>query len=298
MANFRLIRQLWERSPQRNFVSWRRRSRARRITVFDEQHPLLFVLSTGRVGTQTLAALAGLVPDILARHEPAPKLYGLSKLSYSLGDHTAVQQVLAEAFLTARRELLQLALATGQGYVETSPQLTFLAPVIRQIWPEARFIHLVRSPEVVIRSAMRRQWYAGNRTDETRITPGTDNPFARHWSEWTALQKNYWLWAETNRWISAFGSTLPSAQFVCLRSDDLFTAEDGALKLLYTLLNRPVPAHRRLRRILRQNLNAQRIGQYQPPTDLTTALGLALHDFVAKTAAAFELPFAGDEDGK
>ncbi|MCB0006087.1 MAG: sulfotransferase [Anaerolineales bacterium] len=297
MADFRLIRQLWERSPQQNYLSWRRRQTGQGLATVDAHHPLIFVLSTGRVGTQTVAALAGLAPGLVARHEPSPRLYGLGKLSYTLGNSAEAQQVLAAAIQTARYELFELAAVTGQGYVETSPQVTFLAPVLRQLRPEARFIHLVRAPESVVRSAMRRQWFAGNRADETRIVPVAADPFAMQWPDWSTLQKNYWLWAETNRWISAFGTTVPAGQFVRLCSDDLFAAQPAAIGALYGLLNRPVPATPKLQRILRQNLNAQRGGDYQPPADLARALGPTLHQFVASTAAALNLPFDGATHG-
>ncbi len=165
---------------------------------FDEKKPCIFVLSTGRVGSETLSALLALNSNIVSFHEPKPSLYKMSKVSYE-NNNPACANVIDAAFLSLRSDLFQYALKQSKGYIETSPQVTFLAPAIYRVMPNAKFIHLVRHPADVVRSGMRRKWYAGNSADTTRIVPGRSCAFTKNWSKLSSFTKNVWLWAETNQ---------------------------------------------------------------------------------------------------
>jgi hypothetical protein len=225
---------------------------------FDEAHPLVFCLSTGRAGTATLASLCALAPNVLAHHEPVPRLYRLSRLAWLSGDNPEAAAVLRAAFQAAREDSLAHALRCERGYVETSPQGTFLAPLIRQLFPEARFVHLVRHPRAVIRSALGRKWYAGNSADATRIEPRAGTAESDTWTRLSAFEKNLWLWSETNSWIERFMRTLPSGQAIRLRAEDLFAAETESCASLYNFLGSPLPTGRKIARTLSRKLNAQR----------------------------------------
>lgn len=61
---------------------------------FNDKNVCMFVLSTGRVGTATLAALLGMAKNVFTYHEPRPLLYGLSKFSYEYSDNADVSKVL------------------------------------------------------------------------------------------------------------------------------------------------------------------------------------------------------------
>ena len=228
-------------------------------------------------------------------HEPAPKLYGLGKVLYEAGPSEAVQQVAMASFTVLRGDLLKDALCNRSAYIETSPQVTFLAPAIKTLYPQARFIHLVRKPGEVVRSAMRRQWYQGNRADQTRIVPRKGSAFAISWEQWSPLQKNYWLWAETNRWIAFFMEDLPQGSGVRMMSSALFSGDPGSLAQLYESLNRPVPSYRNIDRVLRQKLNAQETGHFKMAKDLPRALGDDLYDFVNEVGKQLHLSALTEE---
>lgn len=235
------------------------------LPAFDETHLPIFVLSTGRVGTQTLAALLALSPHLFAYHEPTPKLYGLGRLAYLYRDDTTAQSVLLEAVRCARTEAWEYALEAGRGYAETSPQLTFLAPFLLELHPQARFIHLVRHPYAVIRSGMRRRWYIDHAADRSRLIPRPDNPLLQQWEHLSPLAKIAWLWAETNRYILAFTATLPVEQRLLMQAESLFTGEHATLKQLYRFARTPLPAARKIQQILDRKLNTQKTGKYPPP---------------------------------
>ena len=126
----------------------------------DARPASLFVLSTGRCGTQTLSALFALLPCVNAFHEPPPNLDHLARRVYALP--AADSELVCEALRLARGPLFQATALAGKRYVETGYYATFLAPQLRQILPDIRFLHLTRAAAPFVRSATGRDWYAGN----------------------------------------------------------------------------------------------------------------------------------------
>ena len=236
---------------------------------FDDQRPLVFVLSTGRTGTQTLAKLLNLLDNVFSYHEPSPQLTGISKLSYEHSDNDLVAKVILEAFISLRMELLTDALSFGKGYVETSPEGTFLAPIIQKAVPNVKFIHLVRDPRYVIRSAMRRNWYAGNPDDRNRIVFRTQSQIGENWETFDSFHKNVWLWTETNRWICDFTSSLPETNKLLIRSEDIFSNQQDTFKKLFSFLGNKSPNNRKIKSILGKNLNRQKTGAFPEVCDWT-----------------------------
>jgi len=240
------------------------------LKTFDEEHPCVFVLSTGRTGTETIAALFTLSGNVISLHEPSPKLYEMSRLAYEYPAEPSTRTLLAASFRSLRSELLNTSLAYGLGYVESSPQVTFLAPAILEAFPMCLFIHLMRDPRDVVRSGMRRKWYAGHPGDATRIVPGPGSEHAKRWNEYSPFQKNLWLWAETNRWILEFTSGLSPERGLLVRSEDVFSGDEKTLHDLYQFIGSPLPHSRKISRLLGRKLNAQVAGDF-PPAALWSA---------------------------
>lgn len=258
---------------------------------FDQERPCVFVLSTGRTGTETLAALCRLSNRVFACHEPTPLLYRLSKSAYDQPAGEGVWEALAAGFLTARDDQLRYALSCGRGYVETSPQGTFLAPAILASIPSVRFLHLVRDPRDVVRSGMRRRWYAGHSMDETRITPRSGSSEAARWGSMTPFQKNVWLWAETNRWILEFCAGLPADRVLCVQAQRLFVGDPEVLRGLFAFIGSPMPTQRRIQRVLGKVLNGQRNGSFPSVADWTSGMQRDLIDLAGGTAERLGFDF-------
>lgn len=256
---------------------------------YNQIKPCAFILSTGRAGTETLARLLELDKKIIAVHEPLPKLFGLSKTCYDLSDNfkagEKVSAALVEGFLTGRRDLLNYALYTGKGYVETGPHVTFAIPWILKAIPDSRMIHQVREPKAVVASGVRRKWYAGQINDQWRITPKPGTPFHADWGEMGQVEKLLWLWAETNQWISDFSRTLQRDQFITIRSEDLFAADKPSIHALYSFIGLKTPASAKINAVLRKQINAQRSGTFDRPTDWSETVRPELISFVSKVAA-------------
>ena len=264
----RRYRKLILDTPPRQLAQLVRRRMAKdsRRGDFDAEHPVAFTLSTGRSGTETLAALFNLATNVFSYHEPAPILYGLSRQAYESqpewSANPAITRIFVEAFLASRRHLLDYALDCGRGYVETSPQVTFLAPFILQALPTARFIVVTRNPQDVVRSGMRRAWYAGNKNDDSRIQPQLGTQAADNWETFSLFQKNAWLWAATNRYILDWAATIPAEQVLQVRAEEMFQGEASTIERLFTFIHAPVPSQERVQHVLGQKLNRQKSGSF------------------------------------
>ena len=154
------------------------------------------------------------------------------------------------------------SLGCGKGYVETGPQSTFMASIIMEAVPCVKFIHCVRDPRHVVRSAMRRRWYDGSPCDGTRIVPHANAAFARRWNTCTRFQKNLWLWDETNRWIIDFFSRLPEDSGLALRSEDVFANHEETIRKLFAFVGARMAPKWEIGRVLRKRLNLQETGDF------------------------------------
>lgn len=214
-----------------------------------EQSAPIFVLSTGRAGTQYLTNLFGELPGFHAEHEPQPELLYTSRWAY---EHRSQSNLLEAAFLAARYELLRNAYLANQRYVETNNRLSFLAAGIAQCLPNAKFIHLVRHPEAFVRSGLQRRWYSNDHlTDEGRLQV----PHALQDAQ--AEEKIAWLWNETNTQIAAFGDAIGSKRFLELQSEQLFK-EIEVNKVLFTFLESAYPGEAFIRQQQAQPKNKSR----------------------------------------
>lgn len=227
---------------------------------FNRRNPCIFVLSTGRVGSQTLAALLKIPPNIISLHEPNPSLYALSRYSYQ-NEIAKDNQIFNQIVYDMRADKVERCLKYGVGYVETSPQSTFLAPYLSQLVPDLKFIHLIRNPVSVICSGMRRGWYAGNPYDKYRITPRVNTNYYSEWKKFSQFQKNVWLWAETNRWVFEYSKETKN-ELLCMEAEDIFAKKEQSLKDLYNFCGSSVPPMNKINRILSKKLNSQLTGDF------------------------------------
>jgi hypothetical protein len=284
-----LKNEFWNSTPQVLFHMARKKIlRSKPIDSFHESKPCVFVLSTGRVGSETLAHLAGLAENMFSYHEPLPKLFALSKLAYELSNKIMadieLEKVFAEAFVTSRRNLIEDSLFCGRGYIETGPDPTFLAPIIFKAIPEVRFIHLVRDPEKVVQSGLLRHWYDGHGMDYSRIVPDPSSIFGKAWVNYSPYEKNLWLWAETNRWIQDFSQSISPEKYLLLHSEDVFRGHEVATEQFYGYLSSKKPSKRKINSVLRKRLNSQAKGTSALPQRDFSSADKNLQKFVAEIA--------------
>ena len=215
----------------------------------------VFVMSTGRTGTETLARLLDLSPHIEAFHEPPPQL--LAERKEAFGQVWARPRKFARIFSHARAWPIAKSRFRNRLYAEASARLTFFAPVIANVMPEAKFVCLYRHAADVVRSGMRREWYTGHMSDRHRIEPWPDDPAFDSWQSWAPFERICWYWDAYNRFALQVRERLGSERILMLRSEDLFDVQTEAYDALLRFLDLPTPARDKISSVLAVKHNAQ-----------------------------------------
>ncbi len=232
-----------------------------------------FVLSTGRCGTMLLNKLLLLSPNAFAVHRPEPELLRPSKFAYE--NIKNQPDVLAQIFKACREELVFRAVQRDKVYIETNNRITFFGPVIRNVFPNAVFIHLVRHPADFVRSGMRRQWYSGSHThDVGRITPMT-GPVKKAWVKLSRIEKIGWLWNETNAFIESFTAKLDNSQYVFVRAEELF-GDAAVIEKIYDFCGLENFHRNSVKRLLKKPVNRQKRGSFPAYDDWPESMQLQL----------------------
>lgn len=235
-----------------------------------------FVLSTGRSGTLLLNNLLLLSPDAQPLHEPRPELYRPSRLAYEQLPDKA--EVFREVFKSAREEYLLAAARQGKVYVETNNQITFFAPIIRDVFPRAVFIHLIRHPGDFVRSGIRRKWYTGQHShDIGRIVP-MESPLREEWAALPPIARMAWLWNETNRFIIEFLKSIPPGEQLQVMAENLFSDPQETARI-YQFLQLGGYNRRKVQKLLKKPVNVQRKGQFPRYAEWPEADKELLHQY-------------------
>lgn len=185
-----------------------------RTNNFKDLKPPVFFLSTGRTGTQWFTELLNKTKRTLVFHVPKPDLsmqsvfiYGMLKKG-KLEQNNDLWQAAKEIFLAGREENLRYSYKTDKLYIETNNFLTFFAPILAELFPNAKFIHLYRHPGEFVRSALNRNYYGENDKNIMRRIKPVDGYYYDNWNNLTRLEKSAWLWNETNLFIENFKSDI------------------------------------------------------------------------------------------
>ncbi len=219
-----------------------------------------FVLSSGRVGTETLTALLNLSESIIALHEPVPRLIQTSFDAY-MNESGASSYCWKKVIYAARDDYICKAHSQNKIYVETSNRMTYLAGYLAQCFPDARFIHLHRHPYDVIRSGMRRGYYQGHGGDFARIRPREGDVWFPEWEGFSTIEKIAWYWHAVNKDAMDFCDTLPEAKSLVLAAEDMFQANGECLERLFGFMAAEMPSIHQIDKVLGKKMNAQRSGK-------------------------------------
>lgn len=171
----------------------------------------VFFLSTGRCGTKWFSSLFEKNAELMVLHEPIPNMAVQGKQVYEVlrrsdfQPPTSEHNLMNELFWTGREQFIRYSYKSQKRLVETNNSISFFAPLINEIFPHAKFVHLYRHPGEFVRSAIRRNHYSmGNSEDIKRLEPIKGNAYFENWAIMDQLQKCAWLWTETNEFIELF----------------------------------------------------------------------------------------------
>jgi hypothetical protein len=184
----------------------------------------LFVVSTGRTGTQFLADLFGRL-GARASHEPGPKWLRLASNAHVAGRLSSERA----ARLVARVRRGEVDPAGAPPWVESSCLVYGLVEPLLATFPEAHVVQVVRDPRTYVRSAMGWGAYrAGGRplnlVPFRRLAPPQFRPRSLRrrlsWAGEGQFERLCWAWAAMNQAMREQGSGSP--RFSVVRYEDLF----------------------------------------------------------------------------
>ena len=220
----------------------------------------VFFLSTGRCGTALITEALVRSPLAGCHHAPNPELVYQARLAYEAGpgDHPAV----AAAVLAARFELIAEHVVRGRTYIETNSRITFFATALAGLFPQSRFVHVVRRPEAFIRSAVQRGYYEGGYADIGRIRP-LGGAVAEAWPGLSAFERAAWLWNETNARIETAKQGWAADRCLSVTAEDVFS-QPRCLAGIFAHCGLPVPVESDIARWIQRPVNAGAGGRPPP----------------------------------
>jgi hypothetical protein len=183
-----------------------------------------FVLSTGRCGTLWLTKLLRSSAYVYVNHADRPQLIRHSKLAYEQYEQSP--HIFCEIIRAARDEIIVEAYKHGKIYIETNNRVTFFAYAIKHVYPNAKFIHLIRHPGDFVRSGLSRGWYNGHSHDLGRIVKSGEIR-----DTMSDIEKIAWLWNETNRYVEDFFLEINKQDYIQIKAEDMFNCPSVSEKL-------------------------------------------------------------------
>ena len=214
-----------------------------------------FIISSGRSGTAMLHKALSAVPGVEMHHEYAVQItqpLAVKRYLAMAGD-AETHRVLDESFGAAVR------FAKGPHWGDSSNKLSWLVPELAALFPDARFVHLVRDGRKVASSyfhklgaenyddrsnAALQDWYDGKAAlppPEKPYwwpVPRSNDPMAEPFRAFGQFQRICWHWAEINRVAQASLAALSPDRTLFVKLEEL-TQSPATLRTLYDFLGLP-----------------------------------------------------------
>lgn len=198
-----------------------------------ERHPrIVFVASSGRSGSMTIAKWLNGHERIIGRHEARLQLVQWST-------ELAEGRVKQDETLSRLKDLYLdgTVYDPSRVHVESDQKLYNLLPLLAEVFPQARFIWLLRSGVDVVASLVGRGWYAeipGSFQEQNfawwwknwRVRGDRTNPPAAGWADMGQFEKCAWYWAHVNATIESSLDKFPEERVLRIRLEDIERESD------------------------------------------------------------------------
>jgi len=217
-----------------------------------------FIVSSGRSGTAMLHKALSAVPGVTMHHEYAVQITQPLAVKRYLGavKTEETRRILEETFGAAVHH------AQGTHWGDSSNKLSWLIPDLGKLFPEARFVHLVRDGRKVASSYFHKlgaetyddrsntalqNWHDGTgalpppEKPYWWPVPRRDDPMAGPFRGFDQFQRICWHWAEINRVARHALAALPPERTLFVKLEDL-TASPVRVHELYDFLDLPFRA--------------------------------------------------------
>jgi hypothetical protein len=159
---------------------------------------IFFVLAIGRSGTGFLANLLDRIDQAAVFHEPVNE----DSLAYQWA--FKYQQTAGFYIKLYRKKEIYLrmqACPSARVYGEVNSWLRRHVLALKETFPHATFLHLVRDGRDVVRSMMARKTMTPDDPFTIRIQPKPDDPRSKEWPEMDRFARLCWYWEVENAFL-------------------------------------------------------------------------------------------------
>jgi hypothetical protein len=227
-------------------------------TVYASYEPV-FVLNTGRSGSAFVNNLLQNIPDIQSYHEASPTMFLQTNYAYH---NQEKKEVLQKMFEVARIELMLEASIKNKIFIESNQCMVFFIYQIKALFPNAKFVHLIRHPADFVTSAIKKGWHKNDSVWEYGRVKMEDD---KKWMSLSQIERLGWVWRETHGYIEDFKSLHPK-DFLTLKLEDLTTKPAYINMLLKFIGSKNTLDEKKIVAILRRKVNEVRISK--EPTNM------------------------------
>lgn len=198
---------------------------------------IVFILSTGRSGSNAIAKLLDQHPDAECFHDSFPHIY-----SYA-ADVLYGRRTLEEVKSNMYSLYNSCDVGRFKVHGQSEQKLSALIPILAELFPKAKFIWLIRKADSFINSSYLRGWFANSEFGYPEPNPmefypkeNTPSLFdARHrvngfkcgavsseeWEAMTAFERNCWYWSYWNQKIETELSKIGADRSIMVRLNEL-----------------------------------------------------------------------------
>jgi acetyltransferase-like isoleucine patch superfamily enzyme len=205
-----------------------------RKTLFELDNNLVFFVGTGRSGSRAIAKILSKHPEISVAHEPKGQLI---RLSTEFAHKKITREKLKQEIIKLYKDAGTVATLF---YGESDQKFSNLITILNEIFPNAKFVWLIRNAKEAVRSTYSRGWFDDRelgfpfRPELCVKGVYSTNIYSRHRlnahligdmteAEWRSLSpygRNCWYWSYWNSIIEQQFAHLPNDKTFILKLED------------------------------------------------------------------------------
>jgi hypothetical protein len=201
--------------------------RLARLLVPDLRRPI-FLLGAPRSGTTFLGASLAQLPEVSYHHEPVATKAAARCVATGLWSRRKSQRFYRMVY----RWLMRIHADGDLRFAEKTPRNAFLVGFLREAFPDAQFVHIVRDGRDAALSYSKKPWLSAASAGSSRREPGgyPYGPTARFWVEpdsvsqfetTSDLHRCIWAWRRHTESILQEAETLSVNQYHEIRYEAL-----------------------------------------------------------------------------
>ena len=183
------------------------------LSDWKQETQIFFMLGTGRSGTQFLSTLLDKIPETHVAHEPVLTDFA----AYIRAFHSESEAYKYVADFRQKEIYSRVRNMRISSYGEVNGALRRHVEPLKEAFPHATLIHLVRDGRDVVRSVMSRSLFHQPHPMTRLLVPKKGDPWRKDWQRMDHFERVCWLWQIDNRFVRE--RTARTVQFEQLIAD-------------------------------------------------------------------------------